>query len=309
MFVMSFFGMGIGGAVANESMFAFLIVCLCLLGTYIGFSLCLWGGWEVWKNWTAASTIDGINKSKIKKNILRTLNTFFHNSYIQKHMATFRSNNPKDDKVMNLENDAQERTKRIEELQEQTFRLIYEEKTARAEYDAVNKRLTDLRKRNEELSRLKAEETALRKDIEQKEQTQSALIAELERIQEERRQLTSQITPLRSKVASEEAEAKKVREEAARLARILDDTEARKKKIQEDTEFEKRAEEELRMMEDGYKEIAERVPLMRKKYEETKQLVEELEKKINPINKSITDIWQKLPEDALDRLVLSQKPR
>jgi len=250
-------------------MFAFLIVCLCLLGTYIGFSLCLWGGWEVWKNWTAASTIDGIN----------------------------------------LENDAQERTKRIEELQEQTFRLIYEEKTARAEYDAVNKRLTDLRKRNEELSRLKAEETALRKDIEQKEQTQSALIAELERIQEERRQLTSQITPLRSKVASEEAEAKKVREEAARLARILDDTEARKKKIQEDTEFEKRAEEELRMMEDGYKEIAERVPLMRKKHEETKQLVEELEKKINPINKSITDIWQKLPEDALDRLVLPQKPR
>ena len=221
----------------------------------------------------------------------------------------FFSGNQKDDKVANLENEAQERIKRVAELRAQISNLKTEEAKAQSEYDAVNARVTALRKRKDELTQLKTEEATLLKDVKLKEEKQSALIAELERIQETRRQLTTQIAPLRSQVANEEVGAKKDMEEAARLGKILADNAARKKTIQTDTEFVKKAEEELQTMEKDYNEIVERIPLTRKKHEETKQLVTELEKNIKPINQSILDIWKKLPDDVLDQLVSPQMPR
>jgi chromosome segregation ATPase len=211
--------------------------------------------------------------------------------------------------VANLENEAQMRIKRIGELRAQISNLKRDEEKVQSEFNDVRVRIAAHRKRREELSQLKEEEASLSRDIKQREEKQSTLITELERLQEMRRQLTSQIALLRSRVTDEEAEAEKDKEELKRLERILADNEARTKTILDDTEFLNNADEELATLEKKYQEIVESIPLARKKYEETKRLVDEMEKNVNPVSQIIMDIWKKLPPDVLDRLILPQMPR
>lgn len=217
------------------------------------------------------------------------------------------SGNQKDDKVANLESEAQERNKRIAELRAQISNLKRDEEKVQSEYNAVQSRIVAHRKRSESLSQLKTEETTLIQDIKQREEKQADLITELEQLQETRRCLMSQIAPLRSRVENEKKEAKKDSEEVARLEKILSDNAARKQKILEDTESQKKTERELKSLEEKRKEIKEGYPLVQKKYEETKRLVDEMEKNETLINQSIQDIWKKLQPDTLDRLI--QDPR
>ena len=111
-----------------------------------------------------------------------------------------------------------------------------------------------------------------------------------------------------NKIENEETETRKNAEEVSRLEAILNDNEARKKKIQENIETLTKDEDELEALEETYKEITEHVPFTRKKYEQTKQLVEELEKNVNPISQAIMDIWQKLPPDVLDKHLVLRQP-
>lgn len=212
-----------------------------------------------------------------------------------------------DDKITNLEDEAQERIKRIGGLRAQISNLIREEKRMQLEYDEFQSRLAFLRQRSQELSQLKEEEATLNRDIKQQEKNHSTLIVELNRLQEIRLQLMPQIAKLRSKVEDEETETKKNVEEVSRLEKILNDNKARKEKIQENVKTLTKDEDELKALEETHTEITEHIPFTRKKYEQTKQLVEELEMRVNPISQAIMDIWQKLPPDVLDRqLVLPQ---
>lgn len=224
-------------------------------------------------------------------------------------MALF-SGNQKDDKVANLEKEAQERLVRIGELRAQIANLTREETKVQAEYDAVQSRVVALRKRSEELKQLKVEEASLTKDIKLREEKHADLIAELASLQETRRQHVIQIGQMRAQVANEEAGAKKERDELARLEKILADNETRREKILADQTRLKKDEEELKTLEKEYSKMGERIQLARKQYEETKRLVETMKKNVMPINQAIMDIWQKLPPDALDqKLVLLQKSR
>lgn len=215
----------------------------------------------------------------------------------------------KDDKVTNLENDAQERIRRIGSLRAQIVRLASEEKEIRLEYDETEIRRTSLRKRRDELARMKEEEAALNKDVRQREEKQSELIAELERLREIRGRLIPEVARLRANLSNEESGVKNDLEESARLEKALAEKVARKKKIIEDTEFFRQAEEELSQLEEQYKQIAERIPLTRKKYEQTKQIVEAMGKNIDPISRSIMDIWQQLPPDVLDKKLVVLLPK
>ena len=225
-----------------------------------------------------------------------------------------KTDNQQDDRVTTLENDAQERIKRIAGLRAQISNLTNEERKLQSEYDAVNQRVADLRNRTGNLPQLKEEETTLLREIKEREERQSALGADLEPLRETRRQLVQQISKLRAEVSNEESGAKKEREELARLEQILADNSAKRKEIENKTktlqaaeESLKKEEDELNVLEEKNKELIERIPLTKKKYEETKQLVEELEKNTVPINQAIMNIWQQLPPDALDRLVIPQK--
>lgn len=214
----------------------------------------------------------------------------------------------KDDKVANLENEVQTRIQRIGALRARISSLTSEEKQLQTEYDAVAGRITSLRKRAEELAQMKLQETALAADVKNREEKQRTLESELAALQEARRTAVARIASLRAQVSNEESGAEKEKAEAARLEKILSDNAARKEKIRTDTEFCRRSETELAALEEQYKQIAENMPLLRKKYEQTKRLVEEMRANSDPVAQSILEIWSKLPPDVLDkRLVVPSR--
>ena len=224
-------------------------------------------------------------------------------------MAIFSHTPTPEEKVKKLENDAQTAMQRIGMLRAEISKLANEEKQVQAEYDAVKLRTAFLQKRSEELSKMKQEEDSLTADIRMREEKQKDLQAHLTQLQDERKSYVAQIATLRSQVSNESKGAEQDKLEVARLEKILADNAARKEKIVADTEFCKTSQAELLQLEEQYKQIAENIPLMRKQYELTRRLVEEMRGNTDPVAKSILEIWQKLPDDVLDkRLIINQRP-
>ncbi len=224
-------------------------------------------------------------------------------------MGIFSHDQTPDNKVRNLEHDAQTIMQRIGTLRAQISKLTSEEKQLQTDYDAAKQRAASFQKRREELESMKQEQERLAADLQQRGEKQKELTEELAKLQEQRRTFISRIATLRSQVANEENDARKDKAKLEELEKILGENAARKKKILDDIEFSQKSGAELAELEKQYKQIAETIPLMRKKYEQTRLLVEEMKKNTEPVARAVQEIWAALPQDVLDkRLVIPPRP-
>ncbi|MDO5577061.1 MAG: hypothetical protein Q4F84_08275, partial [Fibrobacter sp.] len=208
------------------------------------------------------------------------------------------SGNPKDEKISGLENEAQERLRRIGTLRAQISTLAAEENKFLQEYDLIKKRLEGLNHRKDELASLKKEEISLTQEIKRRESILSGLQEQILQLQSNRGDLIQRTAKLRSQVSNEENEIKRTSEELLRLDTALSEHEARKLKITEETKLLKKTQEELEILERDYAQIQERIPLCRKKYEQTKLLIDEIKNNTDPVFQIILEIWKKLPDDV-----------
>lgn len=209
-----------------------------------------------------------------------------------------------DDTIEKLEKEITEKRCLIGSLRAQVSKAITEEKKIQAEYDEITSRVASLEKRREELVQLKKQESVLTEDIREREEKKHSLEANLAELQEKRQPLLARVALLRAQFSNEESAAEKDKAEVARLEKILSENAARKEKILQDIEFQQKSEIELKVLEDQYAQIAESIPLLRKEYEQTRLLVEEMKNNTNPIAESILAIWSKLPPDVLDKRLI-----
>lgn len=221
-----------------------------------------------------------------------------------------KSEDPRDQKIADLENEAQKKMQLIGSLRAQISQLKNDEQEVQKEWEQLQPRLAALRARKEQIARLKEEETILTKDCQLRCDNLEKLKKNLSTLQQTRHDLAPQIAQLRASVSNEEECAKNDIAELSRLEKIHEAQEARKQKILADLEFTKKSDTEIKELEEKYKTISEQIPQLRKKYEQTKQLVKEMEKNSDPIAQAVLAIWQKLPPDVLDkRLTVAQFPR
>lgn len=216
-------------------------------------------------------------------------------------MGIFSNTPNKDDKIAALENDAQERMKRIGSLRAQIAQLTSEEKTVVGEFENVQIRTASLRQQRDALINMKSDAEALERDIEQRKEKQLELNNKFNALSIMRQKMMPEIAALRAQISKEEAEAKKDKLELEDLKNQIAANVARKQEIMDNTIFMNKATEELKELEEKFKSISEQLPVIRKKYNQTKLLVESMENDIAPVAESIRKIWKSLPDDVLDK--------